>query len=858
MKDKLKLATLVCSKKNHAFWYSTILLTFMIAALFSVISILRLHQNQLLESRGNVYGYFHSIIYQLKDEIDESIPKDIMESAASIQVKQIKDKGFDVRIGCPSSAAESYVYRIHGKAFLPPLEQNECAISEAIADHFQKRVEDTIDLLGKHLTIKKIVPDIGLLWVRGEREDKVGMSAPNVWINAKTFEDCQHDDSVIPYRMLFLNPSQAREIQERAGTNKISGNLYENRAVTRDVNLFIFRFRNDFYLGLMFVFGLLFISVFVAFHLYSVNRYFIYGDLGMDDKTLATVTKLEYLFVAVPGLAIGSLIAALLTFFYGKMNYAESSVFSLKEHFTYTYPYALIYALAVLLCILFYSKPKRAMRTKLKTKDEIHGLPVKGKSLLALTSFLFLLITYMIFSFITSVAGANNLGKSFTFFGQIRQNYDFELKYVPTNFPPSYYVSGEDVLPNESDDGRFYFHYEYNHYNLDSMIPVIQKIKGVHEVMPFYENYHSFIKISNDVLSSPFLLKVQCTAILNVEDGPFKDRYVGQNLNSLVNCDVFTLPDSYLRDLGRQIRVTDAHLQALLHGEGVLLISPSIRIIRIDKDKDGEGILWERSSTGDHLLKDEELMDYKDATIYVPQAKKTLIGIVPQKALLEQGAELVKFSAPILGSSYDDIGWFPSYEYIRAPYRILTSRSYLEKQNLKVESSRLHVFLEEKADPVQVSNEIHKLTRKISNVEVTDQYYQVKAWHAYKFMEKVVIALYVLLFASIILAFIKTISQSFCLLNERFFTLYRDLGITQGKLFLTACKPFMITFFLSYLVQLFIDRLILVRFLALWGEVPVFQRMLGQFAIFAFYFLLFALMLFSQLRKLMMKQEYVE
>lgn len=858
MKDKLTLASLVCSKKNHAFWYSTILLTFMIAALFSVISILRLHQSQLLESRGNVYGYFHSIIYQLKDEIDESTPKDLTESAASIQVKQIKDKGFDVRIGYPSSAAEYYVYRIHSKAFLPSLEHDECAISESVADHFQKKVDDTLDILGKNLTIKKIVPDIGLLWVRGEREDKLGMSAPNVWINAKTFEECQQNASVISYRMLFLNLSQATDLQDRAATNKISGNLYENRAVTRDVNLFIFRFRNDFYVGLMIVFGLLFISIFVAFHLYSVNRYFIYGDLGMDDKTLATVTKLEYLFVSVPGLGIGSLIAALLTFFYGKMNYAESSVFSLKEHFAYNYQYALIYALAVLLCILFYSQPKQAPRTKIKTKDEMNRLPVKGKSLLALTCFLFLLITYMIFSFITSVAGANNLGKSTSFFGQIQQNYDFELKYVPRNYPPHYYLSGEDFLSNDTDDGRFYFDYEYNHHNLDSMIPAIQKIKGVHEVMPFYENYHGLIKISEDVISSPFLSKVQSMGILIVEDGPFKDRYIGKDLKFLVNCDIFSLPDSYLRDIGRQIGVTESHLQALLEGEGVLLISPSIRIIRIDKQKDGEGIYWECSSTGDHLLKDEKLKDYKDATIYVPQAKKTLKGIVPQKALLEEGAELVKFTAPILGSSYDNIGWFPSYDYIRAPYRILTSRSYLEKQKIKVESSRLHVFLEEKADPAQVSNEIHKLTRKISNIEVTDQYYQVKSWHAYKFMEKVVVALYVLLFASIILSFIKTISQSFCLLNERFFTLYRDLGITQGKLFLTACKPFMITFFLSYIIQLFIDRLILVRFLALWGEVPVFQRMLGQFAIFTFYFLLLALMLFLQLRKLMMKQEYVE
>ncbi len=856
MRNNIKLATLVFSKKNHAFWLTVFLLTFIITILFTVISILNFHQNKLIESRGNVYGYFYSIIYQLEDEYTSN---ELRTTESSIQVKKILENGFELRLGTVNPSAEGYVYRSQGSTFLPPLKLDSCAISESVANKYQKSVGDSVSILGQNIFIERIVPDIGLLWVRGEREENLNLLAPNVWLNDETFETMKDEYSGLSYRLIFLNYYQAKEIENNDGGQTISGSLYENRSMTRDKNLSVFSFSDDFYLGLLIVFLILFISIFITYHHYSKTRYTLYADLGLDIVSQAIVARIEYIFISLPSLLIGSLVAGMITLIFVRINYPGISVFSWKEYFNFIHRYALVYIFSVLVCLLFYSKTKKNVGQRLKVKKSFRVLPIKGKGLIALTCVLFLLLSNMSILLLMSIVAANNTAKSVEFHGQVKQNYDYELKYVPQNIPPNYYLSGNDFLSNESESGRLLFNYPYYNHSLDLLIPKIRDIDGVNYVAPFYENHHSFIKLSDEVISSPFISRVQLASIIMIEDGVFKERYFDKDIKFVVACDIFSFPDSYLKNIGEQVGIEDdVKMQRILDGDGVILISPSIRITEIESFDGGEGIRWKRSTEGDNLLKDEMLPDYEEVTIYVPQAKKQMAGIIPQEKLLEEGAELKKIDVPIISSSYDNLGWFPTYDYHPAPYRILASKSYLEKQNLNYEMTRVHVFLDEKADSNQIINEIHTLTRSISNLEIKDQHYNVKVWHEYKFMEKVVLVLYLIQFITIVYAFTKTISQSFFLLNENFFILYRDLGLTKGRMIMTAIKPFIITFFIGFIIQLIIGRFFWEKLYPLWNLTPIIHRLLGQFGIFVLYILFFALIISIKSTKLMDRQEYTE
>lgn len=165
MRQILQLSLKAFTRKNRAAWLTGILLIFVTTLLFSTVAITQLHQQNLWEARGNIYGYFYSIVYQG----DEAAQTAVGDSIGQIHVFNAPNENASVKllIGYANPAAEHLMYRGTDDPYTN-LPAGTCAISESLAHRLCISVGNTLSIGSNELKVNRVSPDIGHLWIRGE------------------------------------------------------------------------------------------------------------------------------------------------------------------------------------------------------------------------------------------------------------------------------------------------------------------------------------------------------------------------------------------------------------------------------------------------------------------------------------------------------------------------------------------------------------------------------------------------------------------------------------------------------------------------------------------------------------------
>ena len=851
MKRIFKISFLALSKKNKSFRITFFILLLVSFLILSSVSIIQIHQIKMAYSRGNVYGYFHSILYQNEEDKNKY---NIDDDIANIEAFNTElPGGTRLTVGTKNKMANKMLYR-----GIPDLESNdieygECLISQHIAEKLNLKQDEKININGNNFNIKSIVPDIGFLWVRGEREEKQKMEVPNIWLNSHDFEKLAGFEENNIYRLILLDSRQTSEIN----STLYSGNLYENTPILGDENVFAYRFSQDFFLiQLLALFILVFILIF-SYKRNSNRRYNILKDLGITDSHLSKIKKIEIILLSIPPLLISIILSYITCIVYNHIAYADSTFFSIMIYFKVINYYIVSYLLALAICGFEFKSLKNINIGNLKNmRHKRPSIPIKGNRILVASSFLMFLLSYIVISFYSSTSAINKMNSEIELYGQLNKKFDFDIHFEEDKLDYNYYKYGnEKIAINDADAPRWTFFYDDFQHKLDEISLKLKNIKGIKRIECFYENKYGQMEVSNKIINSPLIEKIYVASTLPLEPGPFKKLFIGDGLDTLISCDFYMLPDDYLKDIAGTIKIDKTNTSKLLNGEGAILISPSIKINKIKKDANGESVYWERSTSGDNLIKDDDLLKYKTINVYFPQANKNLYGIIPQEEIISHKGRLEKINIKILGSSYRNLGWFTNSS-TESPYRILVSKSFLNKSHINHETTRIRIFLDPQADYKTISYNISSMIRGIPRIQLIDQHYNLSAYHEYLFMEKIILISCFFLVSTLVFSFAFSIVNVFWLENEKNFCLFRDLGIKNKKLFFACFKQYSKILIFSFLIQIIFNRFVMWEIITGWSEMSFLERVISQAMVYVIYSIIFFIFFSKKIRSLMRKKEY--
>ncbi|WP_282926544.1 hypothetical protein [Helcococcus kunzii] len=792
MKNSLKLIKSSISKKSRNFWITLLISSIILLILFFSNSIINLNQERIIESKFSLYGSFDTIIYQEKEEYSGT--EDNPHSYIDIF------KQDDFIIGSFYNGAENYSFSSNND-YIKNLENDSAIITKSLASKLNILVNDKITINTKSFTIKDIVNDFGYNWIKGFREENKKLYTPNVLINNQTFLDVKKNDN---YRITLLDENEVNKID----FNNIKGNYYENKPIKDDANLFLFSYPKEFYFTQIFILFLLACFIFSSYTINSKERYSLYKDLGIQESNLFFVVSLEILIIALSCILLSFTLNILLVYLFKIAINISKVEFNIIKGYSYVKLYIFSYLLAATICAIFSSKiVNQKHNTNRLKKDKIRSLNniLKGKSNLIIYSSMMLIIIYMSFTFIGSLNTIENKNKIVELYGQLKKDYDFQINYVEEQIPQDHVLKGDEFINvedyiNNNDLGITQFYY-YNHNNqLSDVLEKLKNNKYIKKVDQFHENYYVYIPLRKEVVESQFF-EILDNDVLNT-DVNFWKKYFNEENKELVLANIISMPDSILENVLKETS-GDADMTTLLNGESGILISPSVNLTSEDFSVENQKTFyWEYKESGKNILRDETLLDYKDIDIYFPKSNENIAGFLNDKILDKLDAKVDKVNLPLISKTYKNIGWFDLDSHVLASYRILVSDKFFEKNSINHEPTRLHVYLNNFDKANEVAKEIYNSTSKIKNLHVKDLSNYLEEFHNFQYLKSLIIVLYIILIFCILIFSSIGALNTYWMLNENYFILFRDLGMTNRNLILLNIKNIVKYFIIFFIIQI--------------------------------------------------------
>lgn len=870
-----KVTNLVFARKNTAFWGIKIILLLVLTALFVVSGILKNHQYKLVRAKGNVYGYFYSLLYQTAAE-SAGNDEDLYKSAVNVKKVKLED-GTLLRIGTADDIAADMAYRGDFSLYNDTL-SDQALLVESTARQRNVEAAASITIGKKQVQITSIVPEIGYLWLRGEREEKEGHLLPELWVNLRLFSEL--DDAVVEdsYRIRLYNYEESVNLNPAV----LQGKYYENVAMIRDDNLFAFKTPPAFFAAQIAALAMITLMLIHVYTLIAEKRYEVYADSGLNKHALNRIRTYEILFLTLPVLLPAYILSGIVVYITSYFLYGDSEFFSLTVHTRHIGNLLTAYVLTILIAILvkniksyFFTKEHKALKVavkldKMPAPDKkgkrsfgffVSALPLKRAGIFTAVLPLLILLSFTAASVYAVFHQSGGQLQQVELEGQFKQNFDFELLKLPQNLPPFHLRYGEKLRPVAEGENFFpFFHVEQGE-RLAEIAAEIATLEGVKRVDKFYENHHAFISLPPAVIEENFLQRLQQTSIYSgMGNDVFTRKFIQEDIDALVKCDIISMPENDLTEIAMRLNLGSS-LEALRQGESAILISPSLRITRVTKDKyGGEAVYWERTTQGDGLSADPLLLSYRKAVLYLPYAQDTLTGFITERELLAMGAELKRMEFVLAGSSYENIAWFPITDYQPAPYRLLLSEAYLRKSAFAYAyaPTRIRVYLESETAHESVGNSIQRLINAVPDLQFNDNHYRIKIWHQFQRLKALVIGIYVLLFLILTVAVALSTVEAFCLANRRNFVLYRDLGITLFKLFKLCFIRCSGAFVILAAMQLTLSFTVFNYTVDGWFDVTDSEKLFIQMLIGGAYLLFSLILLFVKVRVIFRSDDYRE
>lgn len=773
----LKIIKNSISKKNNSIFTTSLILIIIFTLLFFSNSILRINQDRVYVSRTTLFGKFNFIGYKTSEQIKSIEDKD----RTYIDILN-KD---DYKIGAFFNDAENLVFIKND--FLKKLNKNEAFITKSIATKLNLSKDSELNIFSNKFVIKDIINDFGFNWIRGEKEERSNLLAPNIIISRENFFEIAKNK--VNYRIeLFDENIKIDEVKKN-----YDGNIYENKAIKDNSDLFLYKYPFKFEIAQVIIIFILVQFILNGYILNSRYRYKIYNYLGMKNSELKLLKLIEIILISVFSLLISLGLSFLFSIIYINSMIKTELNFNIFDMIDDSKKYIVSYMVSVFILLIFI-----ACNLKIKKKKKniklFKKIEIKSKKTLINYIGIILVILYMSNSLIYSLKEIEYRNTEFELHGQIKKNYDYQINFIRENIPYGFYKKGNELqklnISNENDKIKSsFYYYDYNN-QLYNVFEKLSKNKSIKKVDVFHENYYTYLTIPREVGESDFINILFDKPLFT--DIDFWKQFNIDNQKVLVKAHLVSMPDNILESIYKDISNGNS-IKSLLDGDSAILVSPSYNITKIeDQGEFGKRYYWDIAEKGENILRDENLKNYSSLDLYFPKANETIAGMLNQETFESLDLNIQKVNIPLAAKTYKNIGWLDVSNYSMVAYRILVSEKFLIRNNLNSEPTRLHVFLKDINKSDEVLNQIYNLTGEIKDLQVRNLVNYLEEYHNFQKLKIIVgVLFFVMITSTLMFSLIGTLS-TYWEENRKDFILYKDLGMTKKMLLNLNIKKFLL------------------------------------------------------------------
>lgn len=757
----------IINKQNKILWILMSAISFVMASIIAVSVATNVYLSELQQSREQVYGSFSHIIYTSEntDAGDYSTRYGIIDIVNSQAEK-------DVVYGNVNNLAKSL-----GKINVANLLGNDIVITEDIAQKFQLKTGDIWKSDAQEWHVKAIIDNIGLLWVKGVTEEIQSFKMPNVIVSPENWQ--QLVKQFPETKRVWLGQFQSN-ITDRTW-DSIQGSHYRNTFLlemgARDYHT------PEYLLNIASViFCMIVIVILRAYILAIRKRYHVYELLGMRKLHLKSLFFLEFLCFNMTSVLLGIILCGMITSLF--LSVALQRIYIIDSRYLtgYFVKYIIMYGMSFITSILLFAS---FSTNENKWQRLAHKkLPFDVKKLyLAFNVGLFsMLIVFLVGTLFLNFEAINNGILNTYATGKMADDFDYQFTIASPveRYGQAYYDGSYHELP-QNDEEKHRIRYIKSSGELEHIQRQLLERFPSAEVESYVNLSELYLVNKDNFFQQDYLQKLYAVHLL--QDRPFWNNLLNQSTELLLT-KAIVYPDDKIKWLSSQF---SGDVQNVLNGHSAYIVAPAYEYFETKLGDNGmlkEGKPIDKQAP--NAVYDTKIEEKSVLSFIELQANSSVYGILGSQ-LAKKLFDIRHLNVTVEGIAFKHTAWF-DVDDISAPYRLIVSKKFLEKNGLDNKATRLRVKIPglnyEKDNAI-----IRQITASYPNVQLTDQYEQLKTFRQYTFIQQGFKALLIIVFFTLIILIFNSLIHAHLLEQHQKYLVYGLLGMSRNRLAWSLSLP---------------------------------------------------------------------
>ncbi|MGY3756316.1 ABC transporter permease [Helcococcus kunzii] len=733
--------------------------------------------NRLYKEKNSLYGKFIQIKY-LDDS--KNIGKENFDrfnyGLVEISEININDKSYNL------GALNDKI--LENELSKKDIKKGEVIITKSFANNNNLSLNQRLSLYNRDFIIKDVISDYSNYWIKGDFEQINNTTPPELLLNYEDYLEVVKDNSLKVSSIYTLYENDDVDLWRN-----LKGKEYLN-TLTYGNKFDLYEFPNLYQNVMIALYAVITFIFLYTYKNYTNKRYHVYKILGMHKFSRKQLLIKEILFISFIVLTLGILLSLLIvSLLFTVINKELIFVYN-KDYVFQLIKYVLIHLLISMIFVLFIFGTKEK-RNVLKNKFEKILIPV-------LAGIFCIVLTYihsnMVMYFDNTLSNLNSSNA----LGKMDNDYDFELELLRLN--PNEKVYYNNDFHKKSGEAIDIKYFDKNK-EFNKLISEIKRKSKDIKIRTYSTVYSAYIKDKGYINQEYIIKGYPMNISYNTE------YWKGITDKDLLKSEIFTYPDSDLKEISKKINLNETDEIKLLNGEGVVVVKQPFKFLETKlKDENGEENIYrlqtvpaeynDKDAVKDDTVKKGSILD-----LFVLDAKSTAYGLFDRENMLK-AFNIKNVQLNVIGTSDKYIAWFNPSEN-NNPYRMIASDKLLEKKGINNTISRIRINI--KDDYLNTKNLITSLLTNYDQIILNDNYEIQQQIKDFKILT---IGFNILLLVSIIISMIfilYTFLSSYYKLNKNTYEIYLLLGMKKRKLLFVVIIPFIISCVLSTIINLIIS-----------------------------------------------------
>lgn len=626
--------------------------------------------------------------------------------------------------------------------------------------------------------IKTIIDNVGLLWIRGSTEEFPMFKMPNVIIETSSWQRLVAQPST--FRNILLANFKINE--KNVEWESIKGNHYRNTFLEKSTDDY---HTPEYLLNITSIILCVILLILIRAYIFSTRRrYSVYELLGMTRKRLNMLFLSEFLWFNTLIFLTSIILSLFITSLF--LSVALQKIYILDwDYFSgYFFKYIVMYGITLAICLLLFtsSVSEKSIRYKfLHKKISVDLKNIKLSLNVALFSMLIVFLVGNLFLNFEAI-NAGILGVNAT--GKIVNDSDYEFMFIPPlEKQGEYYYDGNyHNNSQKTADEKYRIQYMKSSGELDNIQTQLLKIFPNAHLESYVNLSEVYLVNKDNLFQQEYLQKLYRTKI--IQDRAFWNKLLNQS-EDLLLIKVIAYPDDKIKMLSKNF---SGNLQSVLEGDSAYLVAPSYQYF--ESFDSVNNITYRESKPIDknnpNAIYDYKIKENDVLTIISLDAKNSMYGTVDIQSA-KKVLNIKHINVAVGGISYKQVGWLDLSDII-APYRLIVSKNFLEKNSFDKFTTRLRVKIPD-LDYQKDDRIIRQIVANYPNVKIVDQYGQLQTFRQYSFIQQSFKILLIVIFFVLTTVIFNSLIQTHIFEQKQKYLIYGLLGMSRNRLFKSLSIP---------------------------------------------------------------------